>query len=110
MSGNKAAKIGNGAASFADAIAYGSVQIIAITSGGSAMLSAAVGASTSLIRIASNVGCYVAVGSSPVATASTATYHPAGHVEKVVVNPGDKVSIKDAAATGIFSITEATSA
>jgi anaerobic selenocysteine-containing dehydrogenase len=86
------------------AYAIGTVQNI--TTSGMSQQSAAVGASTTIIRVAVNADTFIAIGSNPTASSST-LFMPAGDVEFFAVNEGtDKVAVIQSTASGICSITE----
>lgn len=86
------------------AITQGAVQPITYT--GTAGLSAAVGVSTTLVRLVSSSDCFVLIGAAPVATSSNGSLLPAGVVEYFGITPGQKVSVVQSSASGTLNITE----
>jgi len=77
-----------------------------ITTSGSSQASSAVGAGTSIIRIAVNADTYVAIGANPTATTSSMLM-PAGDVEFLAVTGGvTKVAVLQVSAAGVASIVE----
>lgn len=77
-----------------------------ITTSGSSQQSTAVGASTTVVRIAVNADTYIAVGSNPTATTSSMMI-PSGGTEFIAVNEStDKIAVLQVSASGIASITE----
>jgi hypothetical protein len=79
-----------------------------ITTSASSQVSSAVGANTSIIRVAVNQDTYVAFGSAP--TANTACMLMAGgSSEFIAVQPGvTKVAVLQVSTSGIASITQLT--
>jgi hypothetical protein len=86
------------------AIFLGSCQNSAITT--TVGYSTPFGSTTGLIRIVSTVDCYIQIGLTPVASTSTPLLL-SGVVEYFGTSPGEKISFKSVADTGIISITEA---
>lgn len=86
------------------AIRQGVVQNIAYT--GTQGRSAAFADSTTIIRIVADTACFYLLGKTPTATTSNGTLLPAGAVEYVPVNPGDKISAIQSSAGGTLNITE----
>lgn len=77
-----------------------------ITTSGTSQASSAVGATTSIVRIAVNADTYIAVGAAPIASSSTMML-PAGSVEFIAVTGGvTKIAVIQVSASGIASITE----
>ncbi len=70
--------------------------------------SSAFGASTTLVRIVSDVACFIKFGSSPTATTSDILL-PANTVEFWTVDPSTKVAAILASGTGSLYVTEAQS-
>lgn len=61
---------------------------------------------TPVARIAADINCYYAYGTSPTATNSS-HYLPAGMVEYIAVLPGDRFSpVSATGATGVFHVSE----
>lgn len=89
------------------------VEQTAITTSGSSQQSAAFGAQTYAIRLGvssgtATSGMHFSIGFNPTATANS-PYMPAGAIEYIAVNPGEKVAILDDNATGLkVTITELT--
>jgi hypothetical protein len=82
----------------------GTVQNITTT--GSSQQSSAVGAGSSIIRVAVNQDTYIAVGANPTATTSSMMM-PAGAVEFLAVTGGvTKVAVLQVSSAGVVSITE----
>lgn len=69
-----------------------------------AVTSAAFSADAKVIRVATNVACYISVGSAPTAT-TTDVLMPAG-IDYILVEPSDKFSAEALAGTGVLSVTE----
>lgn len=83
----------------------GNVQNVSYTS--SAAASSAFGTNTSVIRLLATTDCYYLVGTNPTATSSNGSRLPAGVVERIAVNPGDKISAIRVSSDGSLNITEA---
>lgn len=77
------------------------------TLSGSSAQSAAVGATTKVVRLVSDTDCFVAIGASPVATASS-IYLPAKFPQVFGISPGQKVAA--IGTSGNLYITEGLSA
>ena len=77
------------------------------TTSGSSQFSVAVGANTSIVRVAVNQDTYVVIGSAnPVATVNS-MFIPAGKVEFFATTPGvTQVAFLQVSAAGKISITE----
>lgn len=80
-------------------------QKIAYT-GTAGTISNGVGLNTTLIRVVCTTAAYIAIGSSPTATAND-IYMPADVPEYFAVSPGDKVSAIQASSGGTLHVTEA---
>ena len=67
-----------------------------------------IGSAINQIRVVSNLGIWITVGSSSVtATANSDTYLPASTVEYLTVSPGQAVAaISTSTSTGFFVVTE----
>jgi hypothetical protein len=84
----------------------GTVQVF--TMSGTSQASAAFGGQTRAIRLATSTQpAYFVIGSSPTA-AATDNLMPAGWVEDVIVNPGEKIAVLQAGTAGSISVTELT--
>lgn len=81
----------------------GTAQKVAI--GASHAESSAFGATTKVVRLVSDVNCYVAFGAAPVATSSSLLMI-AGVPEFFGVQPGEKVSVLEVSTTGNLSVAE----
>jgi hypothetical protein len=82
----------------------GTVQVFTLS--GSSQQSAAFGAQTRAIRIATGAQpAWFAIGTSPTA-AATDNLIPATWVEDVVVTPGQKIAVLQAGTAGSLSVTE----
>lgn len=73
--------------------------------GTSAATSNAMGSQTFKIRIATTTDAYFAIGPTPTATTSDPVL-PAGTVDYVKINPGEKVAALQVTAGGVFSVGE----
>lgn len=77
-----------------------------VTVGASSTQSAAV--QSKLVRIFSNVDCFIATGTNPTAVADgTNMIIPAGFVEYIAINVGDKIAVIQSASGGFLYITGA---
>jgi len=70
-----------------------------------AVTSNAFGTSARVIRVATNVDCFMSVGTAPTAT-TTDPILPAGTIDYFLVEPTDKFSAEAVAGTGVCSVTE----
>lgn len=61
---------------------------------------------STLLRVVSTEDCWIAVGSSPTAVASTGMLLIAGRPERIVVRTGEKVAAIRAGADGSLNIVE----
>jgi hypothetical protein len=77
---------------------------LTVTIGAASAASAAVGAS--VIRLVSTVDCYIAIGASPTATA-TSMFLPAKEPEYFVVDPTNEVAVLQVTGAGTLFITPA---
>lgn len=82
----------------------GGTQTAAFT-GTSAAISNAVGSQTRVVRLYATQDCYVAVGASPTATTSDMPL-PAGAIEYIKINPGEKVAAVQISTGGNLHVTE----
>lgn len=82
---------------------WGASQDVAFTD--EAALSTAFAASTRVLRLVATADCRIAIGSAPVATAAS-TLLPAGAVDFVTLEKGDRVSVLQEVAAGKLNITE----
>lgn len=103
--GTKAVAIGNGKRSYNEALAPSVAHIVAAASASSTQ-SAALGVGTHIVRLSSDVACFIAIGASPTATRSTSVHLPAGVVEKFVVTPADKIAVIANTTVGTLFICE----
>lgn len=87
----------------AQAVGFGIVQNVSYT--GSAAASSSFNSNTMVVRIVATTDCYVAISANPTATTSSA-YLPAGVVEYVRINPGDKISAIRRAQDGTLNVVE----
>jgi hypothetical protein len=71
----------------------------------SAAVTNAFGSQTYAVRLASTTACWYVVAGTPVATTSD-VYLPAGVIEIIKVNPGEKVAAIQASAGGTMSVVE----
>lgn len=103
------------AQSSARSLAGGSFQAMFMNSGtfqtisftGTSGQSSAFQAGTTLIRVVSDVACFIAFGSNPTASSST-LFLPAGIVEYFGVLPGTKVAAIQSTSAGNLYIAEGT--
>lgn len=66
-------------------------SLTAVTLSGTSAQSGAVSAATTVVRLASTVDCFVAIGANPTAVLNTC-FLPAGSPEYFRCEPGDKVA------------------
>lgn len=86
----------------------GTSQNIAVAAA-SAAVTNPFGANTFDVRVVSTVDCWVTVGASPTASAAAGSYYlPAGLVEYLHVNPGQKIAAIRVSADGTMSVAEMT--
>lgn len=85
------------------AIFPGASQRVAI--GATSVQSASIGDTTGIVRLSASTDCFVAFGTNPVATVNS-LYLPAGMVEYLGINPGEKVAVLQVSAAGFLSIVE----
>ncbi len=106
--GVKAPRKGNSASNFFDALFPGTSQKLAFTA--TTSQSAAVGSTTTLVRMISTQNVHIKIGASPTAVADgTSMYLPLGVAIVVGVTPSDKIAAVRDSADGNLFITEATS-
>lgn len=67
--------------------------------------SVATASTTTVIRVCSTVDCYISIGSSPTATA-TSTFLPAKLPEYFGINSGDIVAVIQSTVSGTLNISE----
>lgn len=87
----------------------GAVQVIAYST--ATTISNAFGPETYQIRLASNSACHYLVSESAnvvAATVSNGSFLPANWVEYVTVQPGQKISVLQAATNGLVTATAGT--
>lgn len=87
----------------------GKTDYIAVGAG--SVQSVAFDANTFEIRVVSNANCHINIGANPTAAATdnNGMYLPAGVVDYLHVNPGQKLAvIQDAASTGTIAVSEMT--
>jgi len=82
----------------------GTHQNVAYT-GTAGTIANAISAGVYKVRVVATTACYVAIGSSPTATTSSA-YLPADSPEYFTCNPGEKVSAVQLSAAGTLHVTE----
>ena len=87
------------------ALAIGTSVDVVLSTGASAATSTGVGSGTSVVRLASDVDCWVAIGSAPVA-ASGGLRLWGGTAEYFAVLPGDKVAGRSVATAGTLNVVE----
>lgn len=81
----------------------------AIAISGSSQASTAFGAQTYAVRVCCTGACHYLVSHNGASATANSAYLPANTPEIVACSPGDKVAvIRDAAATGNFTVTEMT--
>lgn len=73
------------------ALRLGTAQTVAVTASSAA--SAAFQASTVVVRLTPDRDCFVALGASPTASASTGHYLCEGVTEYFRVNPGERLAV-----------------
>jgi hypothetical protein len=86
------------------AIFPGSSQRLAV--GSSSVQSTSMGETTGLVRLSASTDCYIAFGTNPTAT-NASLYLPAGMVEYIGINPGEKIAVLQVSAAGFLNIVEA---
>lgn len=96
--------VGNQHVNF-EAIVPGVSQALAFT--GTSAQSAALQASTTLIRLFATTDCFIQVGTNPTAAANTSMFIAAGIYEYIGVAPGALVAAIQSSAGGTLYITEA---
>lgn len=76
----------------------------------SAQATNAFGTTTTEIRIVATGNCWVNIGVNPTAAAAANNFYlPAGQIDYLHVNPGQKIAvIQEGAATGTFNVAEMT--
>lgn len=102
----KGVRVANGEQNTFDAIFPGTSQKVAFSSVSSQ--SAALGSSTTLVRVMASQNCYLAFGANPTATTSTSLFLPTGVIEKFGVTSATKIAVIRDSADGNLYITEAT--
>lgn len=105
MSGLLAAADDNGHA--VQALKQSTNKVVAIS--GTSAQSAAFGANTTVVRLATTTDCWVLFGSNPTAVAATnagGSFMGAGSVEYWRVDPATKVAVIQDSAAGNLSVTE----
>ena len=88
----------------------GAVQTVAYT-GTAATITNAFGSETFQLRLVSNSACHYLVSEAAnviAATVSNGSYLPAGWVEYLIVQPGQKLSVIQAATNGLVTATAGT--
>lgn len=85
------------------AINPGPTQTLAI---GSASVATATPPGADVVRLVATVPCYIAIGSAPVATASS-MYLPANMPEYFVTNRTDNIAVLEVSSSGTLFITPA---
>lgn len=74
---------------------------------GASAQSAALGLSTTILRVFSNQDCFIKVASNPTALADgTSTFIPGGIIDFIGVSPGSKVAVISNGTNGTLYITE----
>ena len=88
------------------AICIGTSQ--AITTSASSIQSAAIAQQSSIVRLFCTKDCFIAIGPNPTvdATGTTGAFLPGGIIEYFGTNPGDKIAVIQATASGTLYITE----
>lgn len=66
--------------------------------------SSAIGSGIHHVRLAATTACHYAIGTNPTATDAD-TYLPANTIEKIRINPGEKISFIRTSASGSAFIT-----
>ena len=88
----------------------GTVQAVAFTAT-AATIGNAFGTETYQVRLSANAACHYLVSEAAsvvAATASNASFLPANVVEYIIVNPGQKLSVIQAATNGLVTATAGT--
>jgi hypothetical protein len=88
----------------------GAVQVVAYT-GTAAAIANAFGAETYQLRLSANSACHYLVSEAAnvvAATVSNASFLPANVIEYIVVQPGQKLSVIQAATNGLVTATSGT--
>jgi hypothetical protein len=103
----KAVTLGNGSQQSFPTLFPGTSQKVAVTA--TSAQSAALGATTTLIRVAATQNMHLAFGANPTAVADGTNYYlPAGVTECIAVVSGTKIAAIRDSADGSLFITEAT--
>lgn len=90
-----------------EAILPGTSQAVAFT--GSSSQSAALGASTTLVRLFCTADCFIKIASNPTALADgTSMFVAAGIIDFIGVQPSQKIAVISNGTSGTLYITEAT--
>jgi hypothetical protein len=88
---------------FIEAVGLGTTQAVAYTA--SAAASNAFALTTRVVRVVATTDCFFTTAATPTATTSS-VYLPAGAVEYVRVNAGDKISAIRRSQDGTLYVTE----
>lgn len=77
------------------------------TMSGTSQASAAFGAGTYMVRIATGAQpAFFALGTSPTAAASTSNLIGLSQIDYIKVNPGEKIAVLEAGTAGTITVTE----